>query len=109
MSTMVELSVVMLARRHTAAWSTSLVEENNINPVFLKFSSGRETCDSRTNNGNLTAYSFFSHRQRSPAAYVMMKSAPALFMEVRISRVTAFSSIHPFSEAALTIEYSPET
>src|SRR2546422_11706372 len=39
----------------------------------------------------------------------MITSAPALLIDVRISRAALLSSIHPFAAAALTIEYSPLT
>src|SRR5581483_7566835 len=50
-----------------------------------------------------------SQRAASAAEYVRIRSAPARLMPVRISRQTRFSSIHPRSAAALSIEYSPET
>ena len=57
---------------------------------------------------SLRAYSL-SQRATSSAWYVMMRSAPARFMDVRFSRTMRRSSIHPFSAAAFTMEYSPET
>src|SRR2546425_12364669 len=39
----------------------------------------------------------------------MIRSAPALLIDVRISRAALFSSTHPFAAAAFTIEYSPLT
>src|SRR5208282_243611 len=48
-------------------------------------------------------------RATSFAKYVIMMSAPARFIEVRTSIVTAFSSIHPLFPAALIMAYSPLT
>lgn len=53
------------------------------------------------------------HSLKRPAMrfawYVIIMSAPARFMPVRNSAITAFSSIHPSIAAAFTSAYSPDT
>src|SRR5690242_3593413 len=51
----------------------------------------------------------FNQRAASLAWYVIIMSAPARRMPVRISIATRSSSIQPLALAAFTIEYSPLT
>src|SRR4051812_10889940 len=82
---------------------------DNPHDVFIPASAEQETIEQSADHTTAFGHNQPSHWATSFAQYVNTIDAPARVIAVSDSSTTAFSSIHPFSAAAFTIAYSPDT